>query len=107
MEVSNLDNLPKLGLTAFYQGKPIAVVFLREVEGGKALIDGLIADPNTHYTDRDKCIGRLINDLLRLAKTHGFTGILALSTHTRTITRAKKLGFTLKPHRLVCIDLNT
>ena len=105
LEVASLNALPKLGLLVRHCNVPVAVAFLREMEGGKALIDGFLADPDSDLAVRDECLNALIRDLITLAQKNRFTGILGLTTNPKVVERAKRLGFSLMDHRLVSMEV--
>jgi hypothetical protein len=103
LDLNDLDTLPKLGLGVWYQGKCVGVAFIREVEGYKGLIDGFICDPDLLGEDRSKCLDLLILDLLKLARAHRMTGLIGLSVNKRVMSRALRLGFDVRPHKVVSI----
>ena len=86
--------LPRLGGIAFVGEEPIAIAFLRGVEGGGISIwDGLITDPDFDAEYRDRALNALIIFLIRTSKSYGMTRIISWAQDTNTIERAQKLGF--------------
>ncbi len=102
-----LNDLPKLGLMVSYCNAPVAVAFLRVVEGGKGMIDGFIADPSCDHKVRTLCLDQLILDLIKLAMYNDMSGLFGLTTNKRVVERARRLGFRLMPHKLVSMKCST
>lgn len=105
MKEAYLDELPKLGLVVSFCGKPVGAAFLKQIEGGKGLIDSFIANPECEAVIRTRCLDQLILDLITLAKFSGMTGLIGLTLNKRVIQRAKKLGFSLMDHSVVTLKL--
>lgn len=105
VSASEIDDLPKLGLLVSYQNIPIAVCFLRFVEGRKGMIDAFMCDPTSEPFIRTKCLDQLIYDLIELARFNEMTGIFGLTLNPRVIKRAAALGFEVQKHKLVSLNL--
>lgn len=101
MDASELDACPKLGLIVSHCNVPVGVAFIRQIEGGKGLIDGFLSDPECELSIRTKALDLLILDLIELAKANRMSGLIGLTVNPRVIKRAKKLGFSHMDHTLV------
>jgi len=102
-----LDSLPKNGLVVSHKNVPVAVAFLRVVEGGMGMIDGFLADPDVDIKIRNECLDELISDIIRMAEFNGMNGVIGLSVNKRVIARAKRLGFSIMEHKLVSLKWAT
>lgn len=108
LNLDALKDLPKLGIITTVGDDTIAAAFLRRVEGkGTAMLDGLITDPRFSPSDRDEAIQLTIIKLLRLAKHHGITKIIAFSTDKHTLMRSKRFGFVEQSHQLISLVLSS
>lgn len=101
MPATDLDNLPHKGKIIYYMGAPVAIGFIRDVEGGFAMIDGFLADPDCDVNIRSECLDLLTFELIDLAKSLRLNKIFALTTNRKTIKRAQKLGFHKQKHVLI------
>lgn len=107
MPLEALGDLPKLGVITVIGEATIAAAFLRKIEGnGTALLDSLITDPRFTAQERDEAIEITIKKLLRLAKHHGITKIIATSTDKHTLMRSKRFGFVELPHQVITLSLS-
>lgn len=108
MPLEVLKDLPKLGVITTIGEGTIAAAFLRKIEGkGMALLDGLITDPRFSPSDRDEAVQLTVIKLLRLAKHHGITRIIATTTDKHTLMRSKRFGFKESPDQLISLVLSS
>lgn len=98
------DELPKLGYVVYSNHIPVAAGFIRNCEGGIALFDSLIADPECNSEIRDECLDALVSHILRTAKEEGFIRMLAYTLNNRTLERSKNHGFSLQPHSVISVS---
>lgn len=101
-----LHEMPQIGFVSLCEGKLISCGFLRTVEGGFALFDGLATDPDTAPELRAKANDLIIDHICNVASEMSIKHILAYSTDTNTILRAERHGFALLPHTLFVKNLN-
>jgi len=101
MNASVLDEIPHKGRIIYYNAKPMAIGFIRDVEGGFAMIDGYLGDPDSDANTRSKCLDLLTLDLLEYAKSLRLNKIFAFTVNKKTIRRALKLGFHKQKHTLI------
>ena len=99
-------DIPKLGLIAYKDEVPVVLGFLREVEGGYAMMDSLITNPSIAPEIRNDMIDLLVTELIELAKQNKFKSIIAVSVDKNTIIRSQKHGFILLDHKLISLRLN-
>lgn len=101
------EAMPKIGCIAFEGRTPIAMGFLRRVEGGYAQFDGLISNPQALPSWRNAGIDLVSTKLLNLAKQLGIKGLVAMSADENTIMRSQRFGFVKLPHTYLAVNLNT
>lgn len=90
----NHDNvLPEIGFVAYEGAIPVAMGFLRQIEGGYALIDTLVTNRDLSSELRHVGISKLVDKLIETAKDQGFKGVMALSNDDGILKRADTLGF--------------
>lgn len=106
MDPELAKDLPEVGFIAFDDGIPVAAGFLRRVEGGYSLLDGLISNPNCRPWDRHVCIDLVVQELIKTAVARDDKKIVAYSEDISTINRSFVHGFKKLPHSLICLDLN-
>lgn len=99
------DGLPSIGFIAFLESEPVAASFLRYVEGGYCLFDGLVSNPSLPPFKRHLAIDAVVTALIKKAKDLNLTKILAYSLDEGTLKRSFGHGFKLLPHRLIVLDL--
>lgn len=101
------DDLPTTGLIAFEEGRPIAIGFLRCMEGGFAVLDSYITNPDIHAYDRHRALNRVTDKLIKIAKHNKVKGVIAFSSDYNTIERAKSFGFQVFPHVFTILNINS
>lgn len=98
-------DLAEVGWVAYGTDYPVAIGFLRRMEGGHAMIDGLVTNPKATRAERNDGINDVILFLIDTAKTLGFKKLLAYSVDDGIINRSGIYGFTRLPHTLIGMDL--
>lgn len=101
-----LDDIPTYGFIAFTDDdEAVATAFIRFIEGGAALIDGLITDPRKSPELRNMAIDLIVQALLDASRQGGIKKMIAYTIDEGTLTRAiKKYGFVQQPHTLIVLD---
>lgn len=92
-----LEDMPAVGFS--YGEMPLlpdAYMFLRQIEGGAAMIDSLVTNPKASSEDRHKAIEILLKTILNFAGYHGITKILVLTRNTGILKRSLDAGFSLQ-----------
>jgi hypothetical protein len=112
----NLRNIkdfesPKLGFICFDEHGNLDVViscgFIRKIEGGYGLWDGLITNPSKSSQIRDDSLNLIMRELINVAKNElQLKAILATSKDEHTIIRAFNHGFRLMPETFMCLNLS-
>lgn len=97
------EYVPALGLVACYEDQPVAMAFLRRIEGGIAMIDGMIADPQSHH--RHEALDLLTEHLIAIAAEQGLSGLICLTELKPIVTRAQKHGFRPVPDAVLSLSL--
>lgn len=99
------DEMPKLGWLAIDEKRVVAMAFLRKVEGGYAILDGVITNPLIDGTVRHQALDALFAKAMEEGRKRGFKAILGTSTDVSTIMRSEKFGFEKLPHAYLVATL--
>lgn len=99
------DEMPRIGYMAHVDGNPIAAGFLRYVEGGFALLDGLVTNPDSPGEFRNIAIDAVVSRLLKKAKSAGILKVTAYTKDAGTLLRSVNHGFVSVPHTVIIADL--
>lgn len=92
------DSLPKHGFMVFDSGVPVAMGFIRRLEGNLGVLDSYITNPNFTPGGRNRALDLLTKKLIRFGKDKlKLKGLLAFSADTNTIQRATNHGFWAHP----------
>lgn len=100
------DEMPALGWVASDLEGPVAMAFLRRVEGGYAQLDGLVTDPGAPGALRSRAIDLVVKKVLDTAKELGIRAVTATSVDANTLVRSDKHGFVLLPHSVIIANLS-
>jgi hypothetical protein len=104
--ITPAEGLPQIGCVAIDEELGvIAMGFLRRVEGGQAIIDNLISNPEQSSKIRDEAIDLVAKTLLYTAKAIGITLVIANSKDENTIKRSEKFGLMKLPHTTLAVNL--
>lgn len=95
-----INDLPQHGLIAIEGDTPIAVGFIRMIEGPYAMLDSYITNSEVDSKIRDRALNIITNKLLKWAKTANINKVLAFSCDENTIKRAESHGFITFPDHL-------
>lgn len=101
--LNQLPYLPKLGLIVFTGSDklvPVCAGFLREVERGPYLFDGLISNPKLKTEQRAAGMALLWPAITALA---GPNGLIGFTTDNQTYNRAVEAGFTVTAHTVLTL----
>lgn len=101
------ENHPAIGLIAIHNEVPIAVGFLRQVEGGFGMFDGLCTNPKMESLVRNKAIDMLVDELIHVAKSFEMKAIIAWSVDMGTLIRAERHGFKKMNDQLINLNLSS
>jgi hypothetical protein len=86
-------DLPQLGYIAYDSATPIAIGFLRMLEGGYAMIDTLVSNGDLSSDIRHEGMTALIDQLTGKARKLGLKGLISLTADYGVIKRAEAIGF--------------
>jgi hypothetical protein len=81
----DLSNIPQLGYICYEKEIPIAIGFLRMIEGGYAQIDSLVTDPEISSNLRNEAIDLVIKQLIDIAIDLKLKGICSYSKEVRSM----------------------
>jgi len=87
------SEIPKDGLLIHGRNGYIAGGFLRQCEGGIALIDSYITNPSAPAEDRNAALEIMTVELFTLAKKRGYTKMIVCTKDTSIVKRAMAHGF--------------
>jgi N-acetylglutamate synthase-like GNAT family acetyltransferase len=107
MSPQSFDELPRAGWIAYLGHDVLGAIFLREVEGGFGLVDGLITNPQFLGAVRHEAINRLVQRLIVEAKELRYKAVFAWIEDTGTIERSLTYGFEKLPKTMVSLDLSS
>lgn len=99
------EGLPKCGFVARCDSGPIAVGFLRMVEGGYAQLDTLVSNAEMSSGLRHEGISMVVTELIERAKQLKLKGIIAFTEDHGVLARAAHLGFKLVPQTIISLPL--
>lgn len=100
------DEMPKVGVMVYVDGTAVAACFLRMVEGGTAMLDGLTTNPESSAAARHEGIEAAVTHLIGVAKRMELKGIIAFTRDITVHTRALNLhGFTATPDAVLALSL--
>ena len=105
MQHVSYKTLPKIGYIAMMGEQPIAVGFLRRVEGGYGQLDTFVTSPWFGSQVRHKGLDGIVNALMAEAKDLNLLGLIAVTKDTGIIKRAKSLGWNEISQTLIGIQL--
>lgn len=101
----NMKNLPKIGYIAILSNQPIAVGFLRRLEGNYAQMDTLVSNPYFGSKIRHDGINLVVNSLIGDAKELKLDGIIAFTKDQGVLDRAKSIGFQVLEQTLISLPI--
>lgn len=101
----SMKTLPKIGYIAMMGKQPVAIGFLRRLEGGYAQLDTFATNPFLGSKIRNEGLDLVVKNLLDEAKSLRLNGILAITEDQGILNRAKFLGFNEIPQKLIGLRL--
>lgn len=94
-------SLPQVGFIV----EDLAVGFLRRIEGGYGLFDGLMANPYSMGKQRSLALDLVVKRLIDEARHLYITKILALTVESAILRRSLKHGFELQPDKFIALKV--
>jgi hypothetical protein len=102
----DLEAVPETGFVVVDDIIPVAIGFLRKVEGNMAMIDGVCTDPKAKAHVRHVALNLLTSRLIETAKAMKLIGLVAFVADPNTLERGEFFGFKILPgHHLVHLSL--
>jgi hypothetical protein len=98
-------NLPHFGYICFQGPMPVAVAFLRQIEGDMGMFEGLCSNPECGPELRSEAIDGLIQQLIETARGIGIKSVLAWSKDKNTLERSLRHGFKEDISTMITLDL--
>jgi len=99
------DEMPTVGFVAHLEGKPVAMGFIRRVEGSYGQLDGLVSNPSFPGDLRSQAIDIVVENIINKAKLMNLKCLTATSLDKNTLERSIKHGFVKLPHTVIAVDL--
>lgn len=99
------DQVPSTGFVYTIDDRPIAIGFIRKVEGNFCMLDGLITDPSQPGELRHIALDKVVEALILQAKELGYVSMIATTTEEDILERSVKHGFVKNPHNLIVLSL--
>lgn len=85
------QEMPKVGVMVYIDGTAVSACFLRMVEGGTAILDGLATNPESSSANRHEAIEAAVKSLIDTAKRMELKGIIAFTKDITVHMRAQNL----------------
>lgn len=101
MDINLVNDLPEHGLIAIKDGIPIAMGFIRRIEGEYAMLDSYITDPKAAAPVRDRALETIGRKLIDMARNGGCKTLLAFSTDAHILARGVRWGFVPLEHKFM------
>lgn len=101
------DYLPENGMVVFDdEDTPVAIGFIRQVEGNYGLIGEYVTNPFKTSYIRDQALDVLTINLITMAKDLGLQVLIGYSKEVFTLMRSERYGFKRMPETLIRLDLS-
>lgn len=102
-----VENLPESGFIVYNADQsPIAMGFLRLIEGNYGMLDSYISNPQKPSELRDQALDLITKNLINYSKTLGLNKLFAFSANEHIILRAYNHGFGRLPFKFTCLNLS-
>ena len=99
------DEMPTVGFVAKLDESPVAMGFIRRVEGSYGQLDGLVSNPSFPGDLRSQAIDIVVENIINKAKLMNLKSLTATSVDKFTLERSIKHGFVKLPHTVIIADL--
>lgn len=93
MDGAYIITLPEYGLIATEGGIPIAMGFLRCIEGSMAMLDSYITNKNASSHQRNRALDIITGKLINIAYQNNVLKLIAFSDEPNISDRASDYGF--------------
>lgn len=106
-DLAFLDNyhLPRHGIIVSIGDIPVAIGFLRMVEGGFAQFDSFVTNGYESSENRHLALSALIVHLTQKARLLGLKAIIAHTSDNGLLSRAEAIGFKVIPQTIIGLSL--
>lgn len=91
--IPELSEMPKIGYVIYNDHYPIAMAFLRQVEGNIAQLDSLCTNPNSKSAERNDAIWVAVEEVIKACRALGIKHVMSFSTDAGIIERSARHGF--------------
>ena len=104
--IPKLSEVPAIGWIALNDHHLVAMAFLRRMEGGHALMDGLVTNPEALPNHRHEGLKLAVNKVIQTAKELGIQQIIAFTTEESVVKRSITHGFVATPHQTLILSVH-
>lgn len=104
--IPSKDEMPEIGYIAYAHNQPIACAFLRKIEGGHGLLDGIASNPDASPEHRNQAIDIVMESVVNTAKELKIKSLLGYTRDDSTFVRSLRHGFVQSPHAVMIKDLS-
>lgn len=104
MDPALVRDLPVNGFIALDRSSnPIAIGFIRLIEGRYGMVDSYLTSTSADATERNLALNRVTLKLISDSKRQGLRGLMAFSAEPNIVTRALNLGFKQTQHHFLIL----
>ena len=100
-----IRHIPEYGVISLVDIFPIGAMFLRKVEGGFGILDGLILAKEYPRARKDEIIDGMVENLIDYARRHYIKGLTCTTSIKSVCDRATKHGFIYQELQVFALDL--
>ena len=105
MDVAISLEIPSYGVIVYECGEPVCLGFLRSVEGGYGMIDGLMTNPEFSPAIRHESLNLVVGAIIEAAKEFKMKLLMAFTSDDSVKGRASAFKFDAMPHTLIKLNL--
>jgi undecaprenyl pyrophosphate synthase len=95
------SDMPRIGYVIFNDHFPVAMAFLRRVEGNIAQLDGLCTNPSASSKERHEAIWLAVEEVMKACKELKIKHVMSFSTDAAIIDRSSNHGFSKHPAQVI------
>lgn len=99
-------DLPEYGLIALRGDKPVAMGFIRRIEGPYAMFDSFITHKQAQSSDRNRALDHIVKKLLKHLRDSEVRRVLAFSGFKDIINRGIRHGFKHFPCKMIILAVD-
>lgn len=101
LDLPDESSVPQIGYICFEDNTPVAMGFIRRVEGGFGQLDGLASNPKCSSESRNLAIDAVVEKLIIRSQEEGMKALISFSEDKNTLLRSIKHGFVQQDAKLI------